>query len=247
MISSKNISLRLLCLILSGMVGIGCQSSQTLKQPAADKPVIKRATEIRNVLSPVYAPLAEWLVERFDLAEKTGIGIDLGSGTGDLIVELAQRTPGLHWINADIDPSRFGIFYEKAKAAGVSERVSAQWSDAGNMPYRDGYADIVVSRGSFPFWSDLKAGLSEVNRILKPGGIAYIGRGFSENLPVETAKAIRERQQTNNRFPRYDVDETEKELRRIMVELEIRGYEIIRPHPPGSDGVNYGIWLEWRK
>ena len=245
--SLTNNCLFLLCFILTAVLGMGCQTRQTLEPPTVDKPTAKGTTETRNVLSPVYAPLAEWLVERFDLKEKTGIGIDLGSGTGDLIVELAQRTPGLHWINADIDPSRFGIFYEKAKAAGVSERVSAQWSDAGNMPYRDGYADIVVSRGSFPFWSDLKAGLSEVNRILKPGGIAYIGRGFSENLPVETAKAIRERQQTNNRFPRYDVDETEKELRRIMVELEIRGYEIIRPHPPGSEGVNYGIWLEWRK
>lgn len=237
----------LLSFILTGALGMGCQPSQTIERTAVEKPVSKGTTETRNDLSPVYAPLAEWLVERFDLKEKTGIGIDLGSGTGDLIVELAKRTPGLHWINADIDPSRFITFYEKAKVAGVSERISAQWSDAGNMPYRDGYADIVVSRGSFPFWSDLKAGLSEVNRILKPGGIAYIGRGFSENLPVETAKAIRDRQQTNNRFPRYDVDETERELRRIMVELGIRDYEIIRPHPPGSEGVNYGIWLEWRK
>lgn len=239
----------LLILILSiAVICGGCATGVEKSTPASRQAVRDSAQPApKSALAPVYAPLAEWLTQRFDLATKKGIGIDVGSGKGDLIVELAQRAPELHWINADIDPECFPPFYEKAKAAGVANRVSAMMSDAKSMPFRDNYADIVVSRGSFPFWGDLKAGLGEINRVLKPGGVAYIGRGFSENLPVEIARSIRDRQKKNDGFPRYDVDETEKDIRRIMDELEIRNYQIIRPKPPGSENVNYGIWVEWHK
>ncbi len=238
--------------ILSMWIGFAAAGCVTVKSEThvfdkrnLSKPLIQKTSQ--NVLSPVYAPLAEWLVDRFQLVNQNGIGIDLGSGSGNLIIELAQRTPAMHWINADIEPKNFVLFFEKAKTAGVANRVSAQWADATHMPYRDNYADIVVSRGSFPFWGDLKAGFSEIQRILKPGGIAYIGRGFSENLPVEVARTIRDQQQKNKGFPKYNVDETESEITRIMNELGISSFQIHRPKPPGSEGVNYGIWVEWHK
>jgi len=57
-----------------------------------------RASEGR--LSPVYGPLAEHLVQELGLENRVGIGIDIGSGPGTLIVELCRRTKG-HWINVD--------------------------------------------------------------------------------------------------------------------------------------------------
>jgi hypothetical protein len=54
---------------------------------------------ISHVLAPVYAPLAEQIVNDFALREKRGTGIDLGSGPGDLIIELCQRTRWLHWVS----------------------------------------------------------------------------------------------------------------------------------------------------
>jgi len=84
----------------------------------------------------------------------------------------------------------------------------------------------------------------EIYRVLKPGAVAYIGRGFSENLPVETAKQIRTKQRGKMK---YDVEKTADELHNIMNELEIKDYHIHRPQPPGSEKVNYGIWVEFRK
>lgn len=245
-IKRGSVFLVLISMVLAGFTYLAPRAED---ETAASKQAASEAkpSQPRNALAPVYAPLAEWLTKRFDLASKKGIGIDLGGGKGDLIAELAQRSPQMHWIDADIDPKNFAAFFEKAKTAGVADRVSALMADAGQMPFRDQYADLIVSRGSFPFWGDLKAGLSEVNRVLKPGGIAYIGRGFSENLPVEVARQIRDKQKKNDGFPKYDVDQTEKELRRILDELGVQGYQIIRPKPPGAEGVNYGIWVEWRK
>ena len=197
----------------------------------------------RSTLAPVYAPLAEQLASDFNLREKEGIGIDLGSGPGTLILELCGHTR-LHWINADINPHFFPHFYKQAQQQDFGHRVSAVPADAGALPFRDNYADIIVSRGSFPFWQDKRRGFSEIYRVLKPGAVAYIGRGFSRNLLVATAKKIRSRQ---GKKMKYDVNKAADELRHIMKVLQIKEWKIHRPNPPGSDSVNYGLWIEFHK
>ena len=197
----------------------------------------------RGTLAPVYAPLAEQIVTDFNLRDNNGIGIDIGSGPGTLILELCRHTR-LHWINADINPHFFPHFYKQAQQRGYGHRVSAVFADAGALPFRDNYADIIVSRGSFPFWQDKTRSFSEIYRVLKPGGIAYIGRGFSRNLPVATAKNIRGKQ---GRKMKYNLGKAADELRQIMKVLQIKEWEIHRPNPPGGDNVNYGLWIEFHK
>ena len=202
---------------------------------------------ISRVLAPVYAPLAGQIVGDFDLREKRGTGIDLGSGPGDLIIELCRRTSWMHWVNADIDSRVFPGFLQRARDAGFQGRVSAMLADAHALPFHDGFADVIVSRGSFPFWRNKRKAFSEIYRVLKPGGIAFIGRGFSENLPVEVAREVRHRQRRSGKEPVYDVEKTAAELRQIMRALAIEDYRIRIPRPELRGSVNYGIWLEFRK
>ena len=198
----------------------------------------------KTSLAPVYPPLAEYLVNQYQLAEREGIGIDLGSGPGNLIIELCRRTERMHWINADINPHFFPLFLKEAEAAGVRDRVSAVFADAQALPFKDDYADILVSRGSFQFWGDKPLAFSEVYRVLKPGGVAYVGRGLSENIPVEVARGVRAKHGSG---PKYDRNQTAENLKSIMQLLGIESYKVHLPQPPGSEGVNYGIWLEIRK
>jgi len=201
----------------------------------------------REVLHPVYRPLAQFCVKRYRLSKKKAIGIDLGGGPGFLAVELAKLTPSMHWINADINPFYFSFFFEEARRNGVAGRVSALFADVHSLPFRSNYADIIVSRGSFHFWSDKTRAFGEIYRVLKPGGTALVGRGFSPNLPVDTARAVRATQKARGRIPVYDLEETRRELEKAVRELKIKNYKFLLPHPPGSEGVNYGIWLEIRK
>ncbi len=202
---------------------------------------------ISEVLAPVYAPLAEQIVNDFELRDARGVGIDLGSGPGDLIIELCKRTRWMHWVDADIDPRVFAGFLRKAEAAGFRQRVSAMLADAQALPFRDDFAEIIVSRGSFQFWKDRHKAFGEIYRVLKPGGVAFIGRGFPENLPLETARAVRDRQRRNGKEPVYEVTQTAAELGRIMRSLKIEDYRIRIPKPEVRGDVNYGIWLEFRK
>jgi ubiquinone/menaquinone biosynthesis C-methylase UbiE len=197
----------------------------------------------RGTLAPVYAPLAEQIVEELGLSEKRGIGIDVGSGPGDLVVELCRRTQ-LHWINADINPYFFSHFLNLAKRYGVGHRVSAVYADAQALPFRDNYADVIVSRGSYHFWSNRRKGFREIHRVLKPGGIAYIGRGFPKKLPISIARQIRKKQAGRIK---YDRQKAAKDLRRLLDDIGIQGYRIHMPDPPSGDSVNYGVWVEFRK
>jgi SAM-dependent methyltransferase len=218
---------------------LGGQTSDPPQKAGAERMI--RAAE--GGLAPVYAPLAEEIVEKLNLANKEGVGIDLGSGPGTLIVELAQRTK-LHWINADINPYFFPYFFEKAQVAGLGGRVSAIQADACALPFRDGFADVIVSRGSLQFWPDLTKGIAEIHRVLKPGGLAYLGRGLPERMPLEVAKALRE---GHGQGPKYDPEETEQQLREIVKALGIADYHVCRPRLNNPQGVNYGVWLQFRK
>ncbi|MBN1592408.1 MAG: methyltransferase domain-containing protein [Candidatus Coatesbacteria bacterium] len=41
-----------------------------------------------------------------------------------------------------------------------------------SMPFPDSSYELVISRGSFPFWEDKVGSFGEVCRVPKPGGIS---------------------------------------------------------------------------
>jgi SAM-dependent methyltransferase len=240
--------------VLAALILVGGCAGPTPRAPNEDRPKTTeqrytREDALRMIqasegrLAPVYGPLAQQLVADLGLDDKTGIGIDLGSGPGTLIIELCQRTK-MQWINADINPHFFPYFLQKAEEHGCGGRVSAIQADAQALPFRDDYADVIVSRGSFWLWRDKVKAFGEIRRVLKPGGVAYIGRGFSENLPLEVARTLRE---GRGEGPQYDVAATAKELHAIMKTLRIKDYRVIRPRLDNAAGVNYGVWVEFRK
>ena len=198
----------------------------------------------QRMLAPVYAPLAAQIVKDFQLAEKDGVGIDLGSGPGTLIVELCKRTR-LHWVNADINPHFFPYFMRLAEAQGFGHRVSAICADAQALPFRDHYAAVIVSRGSYHFWPDQEKGFREIFRVLKRGGVAYVGLGFSRDVGVDVVRRIQA--QRGGRVKQDSQKKAAQALRAIVTRLGIRDYRIHLPMSPGGEDVSYGTWIEIHK
>ena len=239
-------------LIIFGMLILGIFSPSALlaqlNTPSNEKYTEAAAQRMiaagKGALKPIYAPLAKQIVADYKLADlPSGIGIDLGSGPGNLIFELCSLT-SLHWINADINPHFFAHFFAEAEKKRCAHHVSAVFADVQALPFRDNYADVIVSRGSYHFWPDKKLAFSEIIRVLKPGGIAYIGRGFPRGMPVDIARSIRSNQKN---FPDYDPQTEIMQLKEILNTLQIKSYRVEHPVPPNSDDVNYGIWMELRK
>jgi SAM-dependent methyltransferase len=192
----------------------------------------------------VYDRLSAYLVDRLDLSTREGIGIDLGSGPGDLVVRLASSTKRFYWINADINTGYARPFAAEILAKGIAHRTGFIFADACALPFRDNYADVIVSRGSYQFWGDLEKGLAEIRRVLRPGGEAFIGRGVPPTMPEEEVAELAARKFIGG--PKYDPDADAARFGALMQKMNIREFEVIR-HKASDPELNYGVWLYFKK
>jgi len=100
--------------------------------------------------------------------------LDIATGTGDLAIMLAQQTKADKIIGLDISKGMLEIGREKVKYANLREKITMTQGDSENLPFEDDSFDaITVSYGVRNF-EDLDQGLSEIRRVLKPGGILVV-------------------------------------------------------------------------
>ena len=97
-----------------------------------------------------------------------GLALDLGAGTGDLTLELASRGAA-RVVGADFSPEMLAAARAKA-AGGISANVSWTLADALRLPFPEETFDCVTNAFLLRNLADLKEGLIEMARVLKPGG-----------------------------------------------------------------------------
>jgi demethylmenaquinone methyltransferase/2-methoxy-6-polyprenyl-1,4-benzoquinol methylase len=115
----------------------------------------------------------QWRRRAVDLAEvRPGNRVlDVACGTGDLALELARRVgPGGEVVGSDFSENMLALAREKAAATATAGPVRFEWANALELPYRDDeFAAATVGFGARNF-SDLERGLSEMARVVRPGG-----------------------------------------------------------------------------
>ncbi len=133
--------------------------------------------------------------------------LDIGCGTGSLVVQLLKLHPNADVTGLDPDPKALARARKKADRAGLSPKLEQGFSD--DLPFPDSSFDVVFS--SFMFHhlepDEQQATLAEVRRVLKPGGSFHLvdfsgasertnvaGRmgetGFAESHEVGQRKSI---------------------------------------------------------
>lgn len=133
-----------------------------------------RETAGRGRFAPMYEPLARQMV--LDYGLKTGVAIDVGSSSSPFVIELARKTE-MKVYALDIAAAAMRRLSQMVDEAGLTGRVITVEGDAMEMPFKDNFADLIFSRGCIPFIPDQVQMLRECHRVLKPGGVAYIGHG----------------------------------------------------------------------
>jgi demethylmenaquinone methyltransferase/2-methoxy-6-polyprenyl-1,4-benzoquinol methylase len=88
--------------------------------------------------------------------------LDVATGTGDLAVELARR--GAEVVGCDFSEAMLSRARAKAPA------LRFEWADALALPYGDDSFDAATVGFGARNFSDLSRGLSEMARVVRPGG-----------------------------------------------------------------------------
>ncbi|MCP2015221.1 demethylmenaquinone methyltransferase/2-methoxy-6-polyprenyl-1,4-benzoquinol methylase [Deinococcus sp. HSC-46F16] len=94
--------------------------------------------------------------------------LDVATGTGDFALELKARAPQAEVVGSDFVPQMLEIAREKARGRHLEVRLEE--GDALNLPYPDGAFDAVTCAFGFRNFADYARGLSELWRVLTPGG-----------------------------------------------------------------------------
>jgi ubiquinone/menaquinone biosynthesis C-methylase UbiE len=103
--------------------------------------------------------------------------VDLGSGTGEVLVRLANLAPSLELTGVDVDAGMVARARRKAarRASGAAARLPQFLvADAAALPFADDTVDLVVSSYAVHHLPDRHAARAEILRILKPGAKAII-------------------------------------------------------------------------
>ena len=100
--------------------------------------------------------------------------LDVGCGTGTLIIMLKRRCAAAEIVGLDPDPKALRRAENKLRRAEVSAQLNQGFAD--ELPYEAGSFDRVFS--SFMFHhleeQDREKALQEVRRVLKPGGSFHL-------------------------------------------------------------------------
>ena len=131
--------------------------------------------------APVLAPAAAKLLDRCERAVRDASEVrgsvrilDIGTGTGALTIDAAQRWPSAEVIATDASAGMLEVARRRAEeqASTTSPSAPVRWitapAEALDLP--DGSIDLAVSSFVFQLVPDRAAAYREVLRVLRPGG-----------------------------------------------------------------------------
>lgn len=110
--------------------------------------------------------------------------LDIATGTGDFAILAAEKIHPTHKdpllgmnlkvVGADISEGMMAIGRQKVLAKGLQEKISFQREDCTALSFAEGSFDAVMAAFGIRNFQDLEKGLSEMCRVLKPGGMLCV-------------------------------------------------------------------------
>lgn len=136
--------------------------------PAFDAMVFNAT--VARVLRKPEAKIAGAVVRRMT----RGTVVDIGSGPGYLLTDIARIAPGLHLYGIDLSRQMVKIATRHARSA---RNVQFILGNAVRLPLKDSSVDLILSTGTLHHWRTPFDVFQECYRILRTGGEAWIYDG----------------------------------------------------------------------
>ena len=195
----------------------------------------------RGANAPLYTYYAKKIKKHTNIT--AGRCLDIGCGGGYLGLALAAITD-LHVTFMDISDEMLKKASDHIIEDGLSERADTLHGDVHDIPLPDASFDLIISRGSIPFWENPGKALSEIYRLLAPKGNTFVGGGkgtpeMRARLEAQRKKAGKERQgQHKGRHKNPEEKMRRLDFDRILKDERIQCFKL----HTGDDGRWIQMW-----
>ncbi len=197
---------------------------------------IKDLTAFDNLWREAYPYLASQAVAAY--GRTSGRVLELGPFSGGISLELERRYPDMEFIVAAGHAEYLKYLEREIARKNLTQRMQSIYTPLEHLSFDDGSFDMVILRGAFFFIMDSPHILTEIYRVLAPGGMALVGGGYGAGIPQEIIRRIApETKALNLRLGQRRV--TIDELKTLV---ESRG--LSQATQISEDG---GVWLLLRK
>jgi demethylmenaquinone methyltransferase/2-methoxy-6-polyprenyl-1,4-benzoquinol methylase len=95
--------------------------------------------------------------------------LDIATGTGDLAINLV-KTNASKIVGLDISEGMLNVGKEKVTKLNLNETIEMVLGDSENIPFENNEFDAITVAFGVRNFENLEKGLSEIYRVLKPGG-----------------------------------------------------------------------------
>lgn len=104
--------------------------------------------------------------------------IDVGCGVGGAGLALVRRHEAATVTGLDVQRSLLDAAAERARRAGLADRVRYRLIDPGTLGLTDASCDVAFSKEAIIHVTDKERLFTEVHRALRPGGLLLVGDWF---------------------------------------------------------------------
>ena len=192
--------------------------------------------QLDRLWKKLYPYVATQIMEAFQ--RDYGSVLELGPLSGGISLELARSYPCIAITIGAESPAVIEYLRRKIALLGLSKRIAVEETSLEHLQFMDAQFDLVILRGAFFFLKDKARLLGEIVRVLKAGGIAFVGGGYGKGTPKELIDEIADQsRELNKRLGRKRVNR--EELEGIVRESELPAFCTIE-----EEG---GLWITIRK
>lgn len=117
----------------------------------------------------LWRPRALWALDRFGHRPVTR-ALDIGTGTGEFARAVARRYPAARVVATDFTGAMLTEARRRRDPRPLGARLAFGRANALRLPFADGAFDLVTNAFVLRNLSDLPRALSEMRRVLRPGG-----------------------------------------------------------------------------
>jgi|ERR1035441_986194 ubiquinone/menaquinone biosynthesis C-methylase UbiE len=143
--------------------------------------------------------------------------LDIGFGGGYSLLALAERVPNGQVVGVDHSRDMVEAAANLIRGEQLQSRIRVRRGNVAKLPFAASTFDRVLTVNTIYYWPDVRAGLGEIARVLKPGGRLVVGFRSPGSLRLVTL--------TWNDFRRCEPQEVSEAMRKA-------GFRLLRvAHP----------------